>query len=208
MLADPAFPAASANLTVVVSGIQLYDRLTLWYQNLAFDYIAPGGILGTADLFRAGRAEPRRRSPSGRPPTLTTSPRPDRRTVPPSPRTWRPSQTLIRRFTSPTPRSSNVITFTPKVNTKAVVNVSGYTLWLITDPVDAFIATNLAGQINNYDWVDANTTHGLLATIDPAHANQIIITAAQYGTVNANENCGGMGFGSEILRHRAWYSRS
>ena len=54
MLADAAFPAASATLTVVVSGIKLDDRLTLWYQNLAFDYIAPGGILGTAIYFAAG----------------------------------------------------------------------------------------------------------------------------------------------------------
>ena len=68
----------------------------------------------------------------------------------------------------------------------------------MTDPVDAFIAQTLANQINNYDWADANTTHGLLATIDPAHANQIVITAAQYGTVNATNNTVEWGSGTKF----------
>src|SRR5579862_9667636 len=38
MLADSSFPAASGVFNVISSGIvQPYDRVTLWYQNLAFD---------------------------------------------------------------------------------------------------------------------------------------------------------------------------
>lgn len=35
------YTAASGQFTVVDGGINQYDRLTLWYQNIAFDYIAP-----------------------------------------------------------------------------------------------------------------------------------------------------------------------
>src|SRR5271170_3803242 len=42
MLVDPVFPAASATLNVVTTGaIQPNNGLTLWYQNLAFDYNVP-----------------------------------------------------------------------------------------------------------------------------------------------------------------------
>ncbi len=185
MLADPAFPAASATLAVVVSGIQLDDRLTLWYENLAFDYIAPGGILGTATYFVQGAGTSASISVGSTTYTWNLPVAQDGLTIAANLALIADADPQVHFANTP---GSNVITFTPKVNTKAVVNVSGYTLWLMTDPVDAFIATNLASQINNYDWADANTTHGLLATIDPANPNQIAITAAQYGAVNTNNN--------------------
>ena len=44
-LVDAQFPAASVTCNVITTddGIQAFDRLTLWYQNLAFDYIVPVG---------------------------------------------------------------------------------------------------------------------------------------------------------------------
>src|SRR5579884_2270801 len=43
MLAGSSFPAASATVQVLSPAtVQPYDRVTLWYQNVAFDYIAPG----------------------------------------------------------------------------------------------------------------------------------------------------------------------
>ncbi len=43
MLAGSVFPAASASFNVITgSAIQPYDRVTLWFQNIAFDYIVPG----------------------------------------------------------------------------------------------------------------------------------------------------------------------
>ncbi len=181
MLADAEFPAASATLTVVVSGIKLDDRLTLWYQNLAFDYIAPGGILGTATYFNQDAGSPASISVGSTHYAYTLTEDQDGPTIAANLASMADADPLVHFTNTP---GSNVITFTPKVNTQAVVDVTGYQLWLMTDPVDAFIAQTLASQINNYDWADANTTHGLLATIDPAHANQILITAAQYGTVN------------------------
>ena len=195
MLADPAFPAASAILTVVVSGIQLDDRLTLWYQNLAFDYIAPGGILGTAAYFVQDAGTSASITVGSTTYSYTLPVAQDGPTIAANLAGIADADPQVH-FTS-TP-GSNVITFTPKVNTKDVVNVSGYTLWLMTDPVDAFIAAVLAGQMNNYDWVGANTTHGLLAAVDPAHPNQIVITAAQYGTVNATSNTVEWGSGTKF----------
>ena len=184
MLADAAFPAAFANLTVLESGIKLDDRLTLWYQNQAFDYIAPGGILGTATWFPQIAGTTASISVGSATYTYTLPVDQDGPTIAMNLAAIADADPQVHFFIATT--GSNVITFTPKVNTKAVVDVSGYTMWLMTDPVDAFIAANLASQINNYAWIGANTTHGLLATIDPAHANQIVITAAQYGTVNTN----------------------
>jgi hypothetical protein len=181
MLADAAFPAASATLTVVESGIKLDDRLTLWYQNVAFDYISPGGILGTATYFAETAGTPVSISVGSIHYGYTLAEDQDAPTIAANLASMADADPHVHFFIA-TP-GSNVITFAPKVNTQAVVDVTGYQLWLMTDPVDAFIAKTLADQINNYAW--ANTLHGLLATIDPVHPNQIVITAAQYGTVNA-----------------------
>ncbi len=50
-LGSAAFPAASATVTVVAGGVQPFDRASLWYQNLAFDYSIPGGVTGAAAYF-------------------------------------------------------------------------------------------------------------------------------------------------------------
>ena len=51
LLGSGTFPAASATVTVLAAGLQPFDRITLWYGNLAFDYTAPGGVTGTAAYF-------------------------------------------------------------------------------------------------------------------------------------------------------------
>ena len=184
MLSGPTFPAATAILTVLATGIQLDDRLTLCYQDTAFDYIAPGGIRGTATYFvqDAGTSASISVGSITYTYTLPDSGPQDGPTIAKNLAIIADADPHVHFAWAD---GSNVIAFTPKVNTQAVVNVSGYTLWLITDPVDAFIVKTLAGLINNYDWLSANTTHGLFATIDPAHPDQIVITAAQYGSVNA-----------------------
>ena len=40
------YTAARGTFTLVDNGLQPYDRVTLWYQNLAFDYIVPGPATG------------------------------------------------------------------------------------------------------------------------------------------------------------------
>ncbi len=69
------------------------------------------------------------------------------------------------------------------MNTGTAVSVSGYSLWLITEAPDAFIAGAIAAQINGYNWVAANTTHGLLAAVN---GTAISLTAARYGNVSVS----------------------
>src|SRR6185437_4105450 len=55
MLADSSFPAASVTCTLLTGGsVQPFDRATLWYQNLAFDYIVPVGNTSAEFAFFAG----------------------------------------------------------------------------------------------------------------------------------------------------------
>src|SRR5581483_6901288 len=42
------YTAASATVTVSASPAVAFDRVTLWYENLAFDYIASGGETASA----------------------------------------------------------------------------------------------------------------------------------------------------------------
>ena len=121
------------------AALRLNDRLTLWYQNLAFDYIVPGGTGGSATYFCAGCAIHRQSFPSDRPPTLTMSPRRAGTTERPSRRAWPRRLPPIRRSRSAS-AGERRSAFTSKVNTGGTVNVSGYTLWLITESPDAFIA--------------------------------------------------------------------
>jgi len=41
-----SYTAASGTFTLVDNGLQAYDRVTIWYQNLAFDYIVPDPATG------------------------------------------------------------------------------------------------------------------------------------------------------------------
>ncbi len=48
------YTAASGTFTLVDNGLQPYDRVTLWYQNLASDYIVPGKLEIEFPFFAAG----------------------------------------------------------------------------------------------------------------------------------------------------------
>ena len=77
----------------------------------------------------------------------------------------------------------NVLNFASKVNTGGTVNVSGYNLWLVAGSPAAFIADNMARQINGYNWNSANSTHGLLARNS---GSSLTLTAARYGSVDVS----------------------
>ncbi len=199
MLADASFPAAAATLNVIASANQPADRLTLWYQNLAFDYTLPGGIIGTAAYFvqDAGTTASISVGSTTYTYTVPTSGGDDGPTIAANLAAIADADPQVH-FTSTA--GSNLITFTPKVNTQVVVDVSGYSLWLITDPVNAFVANTLANQINSYDWVGANTTYGLLASINsvsPAddHHNRGAVRHRQH-----QRHVGGMVLGDAISR--------
>ncbi len=50
---DPDLPA-TASFDLAGSGFDMYDRVTIWYQNLAFDYIVPGRVRCTYAFYAAG----------------------------------------------------------------------------------------------------------------------------------------------------------
>lgn len=180
LIADADFPAASATLNVAATGVQQNDTLSLWHQNLVFDYTVPGGLTGAATYFF--QTAPSTASISVGSTTytynVTTAGGEDGTTIAAGVAAAAAADPQVA-FSA----SGGVVTFTSKVNTGSAVSVSGYYLWLITDLPNVFIANNIAAQINGCDWEVANTTYGLLAVAD---TGAITITAAQYGTVNVS----------------------
>lgn len=180
-LVGPAFPAASATITVIAAaGIQPNNRLTLFYQSLAFDYTVPGGLSGSAAYFWQNAPSTAGITVGAATYTYNvTTPGGESGAVIAAGVAAQAAADPQVAFTA----SGATIAFASKVNTGGVVNVSGSSLWLITDPPDVFIARQIASQINACDWAVANTTHGLVAAVDGA---AITITAARYGAVNVN----------------------
>jgi len=182
-LAGAAFPAASATVTVNASGVQPFDRVTLWYGNIAFDYTVPGGLTGTAAYFfqEAGTTATISVGSTTYTYNVITPGGEDAATVAAGVAAAAASDPQVA-FTT----AAGILTFTSKVNTGLAVAVSGYSLWLITDPAGAFIANTIVAQINGCNWVAANSTFGLLAAIDGTAglSSAFTITAARYGSVN------------------------
>jgi hypothetical protein len=180
-----AFPAASATMTVDAAGVQPFDRVTLWYDNLAFDYTVPGGPTGTAAYFfqAAGTTAAITVGSTTYTYNVITSGGEGAATVAAGVAAAAASDPQVA-FTA----AAGVVSFSSKVNTGLSVLVGGYSLWLITDPAGAFIATNIVGQINSCNWVAANSTYGLLAAIDgtPGVASTFTLTAARYGSVSVS----------------------
>jgi hypothetical protein len=185
-----AFSAASTTVTVVVDGFQPFDRVTLWYGNLAFDYTVPGGLSGTATYFfqNAGTTASISAGSTTYTYNVTTPSGETGDTIAAGVAAAAASDTQVA-FTA----AAGSLTFTSKVNTGLSVLVGGYSLWLITEPPGAFIASNIVGQINGCNWVAANSTYGLLAAIDgtPGVSSTFTITAARYGSVNVSGASGG-----------------
>jgi hypothetical protein len=183
MLADPAFPAASAILNVVATPeIGAGNRLTLWYENLAFDFVVPGGISGSAAY--SWQSAPSTASISVGSTTytynVTTAGGEDGPTIAAGVAAAAAADPQV--LFSP---SGSSVVFTPRVNTGAVVDVSGYSLWLVTDLPSTVIANAFAAQINGFNWVAANAMFGLIAN---ASGSAITLTAGCYGSVSVTGN--------------------
>ena len=184
-LAGGLFPAASATVSIDAANLNAYDRITLWYENLAFDYTAPGGLTGTATYYWQDQGTTASITVGAITYTysITTKGGESAGTVAAGVAAAASADPQVA-FTA----SGGVVTFTSKVNTGAMVEVSGFPLWLITDPPGAFLAGLFVNQINSANWVAANTTHGLLAALTgtPGQSATFMITDARYGTVSAS----------------------
>jgi hypothetical protein len=181
-LADPTFPAASATLNVIASDdLKPGDRLTLWHGNLAFDYTVPGARGSSTTYFwQDAKTTPISISVGSRTYSYTVTT--------PGGETGATIAAGLAAAAAADPQvaftaSDNVLSFAPRVNTGDTVTVIGYNLWLVTASPAAFIAENITRQINAFNWIGANSTHGLIA-INSGTA--ITVTAARYGSVNVN----------------------
>ena len=183
MLADAAFPAASATFNVVTaSGIQPGNTLTLWYQNLAFAYTVPGSTLGLS--FFAGT--------TGAVHFITIGGRTYPHTEVAGENSSDQATALASAVNGADPQvsatsSDNTVLLTVRAAAAgAVIAVSGSdgnapSVMYIATP--ALVAARIAGLINGFNWVSANSTHGLIATSSGA---AITIEAARYGNVSVN----------------------
>jgi hypothetical protein len=188
-LVGSAFPSASAscNLTTSGNGVEAFDRATLWYQNLAFDYIAPEGKKTLEfQFFAVGTGTTHSVSVGDRTYSHTES-------APLGESSAAQADALLGQMgsdpdvTAESGSVSNSIRLTVRPDREGVsipVSASdgnGSALMRLTTTDLAAVA--LADQINGTDWITANTTHALMAA---ASGSQIQITAARYGAVNVN----------------------
>jgi len=207
-LVGSSFPAATATVNVISSGtVQPYDRVTLWYQNLAFDYIVPGEPSSvTFEFFAHGTGTLHTITVNG-----TTYPHTE--VIATGESSNQQAEALVSimgsdPFVTAT-SSENTVTLTVQAGsagTNIPVSASdgnaSVTLYM-TNPT--LVAAVLCDEINSADWISANSTHALLASNSGA---QITLTAARYGSVTVSgtavSSTSGTGFtgitpGSELL---------
>ncbi len=185
MLVDQAFPAASATVNVVTTGgIQPDNRLTLWYQNLAFDYNVPAGALTLGLNFFSGA--------TGTFHSITIDSRVYSHTESAGETSASLATALAAAIDASDPEvhataSSNTVILSvlaaaagKNIEVSATDGNQSATMYAATPAV---VAVQLANIINGTNWVRANTTHGLLATSSGA---ALTVTAARYGTVSVS----------------------
>jgi len=168
------------------AGIEAFDRVTLWYQNLAFDYIAPEGKSSAEfQFFAAG---------SGTIHSITVNGRTYSHTEidPDGESSDQQASALIAAMSGDPDVSATGGSTSNSVLLTVLLTSAG-----IAIPVDAsdgnasvtmrlttpeLAAAALANEINaGTNWISANTTHALLAQNTGA---QIHLTAGRYGAVN------------------------
>ncbi len=190
-LAGPAFPAASATIHVVAggAGIQPFDRITLWYQNLAFDYIAPAGNSSVQFAFySAGTGTQHSITVNGRTYTYTEA-------NPAGESSADVAAGLIGLIsaagdpdvTATSGPASNIVLLSVQLAQAGVsfpVSASdgnGSATMLLTTP--SLVARQIVSEINGANWIAANPSLALMADNNgPA----ITITAARFGAVNVS----------------------
>ncbi|MES1262211.1 MAG: hypothetical protein ABUS49_10780, partial [Acidobacteriota bacterium] len=192
MLAGSTFPAASAACRVVTSGggVEQFDRVTLWYQNVAFDYIVPEGEKAIEyQFFAKGTGTTHSITVNGRVYSHTEAAHAD---FTGETNDEQAAALLGQMGGDPDVIASagsagNAVLLTVRPERAGIeipVRVSdGYADHTLRLTTPDMAATALANSINATDWTAANTTHALLATSD---GPEIQITAGRYGGVNVS----------------------
>lgn len=230
-LVGSSFPAATATCNILagasspgtISGIRQYDRATLWFQNLAFDYTVPPGASSVQYQFTPVAA--------GTVHTITIAGIPYSYTeVDAIGADGQPignsgadvvANLILAIGANPyvvvsEGSTTNAVLLTvqlAKAGVSFAVSASDgnnpVTMFLTTAP---FVAAQIVSEIENTNWIVANTTHALLASNSGA---AITLTAARYGTVGisgttVNSISGapfpGITAGSQILLAGAKYT--
>jgi hypothetical protein len=195
MLVDSTFPAASVTCTLQTQGpgIQPYDRATLWYQNLAFDYIVPAGVTTAQfDFYAQGTGTVHSISVNGTAYSHTE-------VNPLGESSADQATALISAITA-----ANLAGTELYVTASAVSGTTNAVLITVLPAHDgiafsviasdgsygtstvvmrytspAYVANQLAIQINGTNWASANTPHALMAATSSA---AITLTTARYGS--------------------------
>ncbi len=189
MLQSSDFPAASAAITVQTTsdGIQPYDRLTLWFQDLAWDYISPPGHpSATFTFYSHGEGHSHSITINGRTYSHTETGTGGETSA-------YVALAMVNAInasagdpdvTASTTSGSNIITLTVRYTgiSVAISSSDGGANTLYSNTTD-LVAATLAAEINSTAWVTANPTHALLASCT---GSVITVTAARYGTVNVS----------------------
>lgn len=190
MLVGSAFPAASVTCMLLTegSGIQGFDRATLWYQNLAFDYIVPVGSTSVEFAFFALHTGAVHSI------TIAGTTYSHTETNPLGESSADQANALITVIGTSNPyvtvgpgSTGNAVLLTVKPYSDGVsFSVSASdgnapATMLYTSP--EFAATQIADQVNATDWASANTPHALMASTSGA---AITLTAARYGAATVS----------------------
>ena len=198
MLLDAAFPAATTTCTVktTTAGIHAFDRATLWYQNLAFDYIVPAGVPTIRFVFFAqGTGTVHSITIDGIVYSHTES-------DPLGENSADQANALIAAInaaysggtepyvTASVGATSNevLLTVLPAQDgvafpVSAADGAHGTSSGTMRYTSPAFVARQIANQINATNWSAANTTHALMAATSGA---TITVTAARYGSATVS----------------------
>lgn len=194
MLVGSAFPAASVTCTLLAggTGITQFDRATLWYQNLAFDYIVPAGAASVEFAFFAkGTGTVHSITVNGTTYSHTEA------ILDPVPGTGESSAYVAQSLANAVQGAQSYVTAVAVGNSVLLTvisappaqdgipfsvgasdPVSGTVTAMLCCTSPVFVATQIAGQVNAANWASANAPYALMASTSGA---AITLTAARYG---------------------------
>ena len=183
-LLDATFPAASTTCTVTTGseGALAFDRITLWYENVAFDYTVPAGSqTASFSFFAHGTGTAHSITVNGRTYSHTeTNPLGE-------------SSAAVAAALAAAINGAGDPDVTASASSNAVVLTVTHAEDGVAIPVSAsdgngpgtlrytsaaFVAAQIAAQINSTDWTTANAPHSLIAETSGA---AITVTEGRYG---------------------------